>query len=60
MRAPRCRYSGTKLYDKLLAEGMDPYKVDSVTGKIGVEKLKEFDATLEEVVFVPIKAMVGG
>lgn len=47
------------LFNKLLATGLKPFKVDP-SGKKTNEVLKEFDATSEEIVFAPIAAARGG
>jgi len=48
-----------KMFMDLLKQGMVPYKV-GVDGKAMVEEMQEFDATAEEVIFMPVKAVSGG
>lgn len=47
------------MFDKLIQEGLVPYKV-GVDGKASAEVMDEFDAAAEEVVFLPIQAVAGG
>lgn len=51
--------AANQLFKDLIAEGMVPYKV-GVDGKATSEVMTEFDATAEEVIFLPIRAVVGG
>jgi len=53
-------FDAKELWEQLIKEGMDPYRVDQKTGKVTAEKLKIFYAKLGEVVFLPVRAMVGG
>jgi hypothetical protein len=46
-------------FDKLVSEGLIPYKVD-VGGKKTSEIMTEFDAYAEEIIFCPIGIVTGG
>jgi len=46
-------------FDKLVAEGLVPYRVDP-QGRKTPEVMSEFDATAEEIIFSPIHALAGG
>lgn len=48
-----------KLFDNLVAEGMQPYRVGT-NGERTAEVMKEFDPSAEEVIFLPMKQIVGG
>lgn len=48
-----------KLFGDLIKEGMVPYKV-GIDGQASSDVMKEFDANAEEVIFLPIRAVVGG
>ena len=48
-----------EMFDKLVAEGMVPYKVDS-KGKKTPQVMQEFDPLAEEIIFAPIAAVAGG
>lgn len=48
-----------ELFTDLIKKGLTPYKVGR-DGKKSSEVMREFDATAEEVIFVPIKLVVGG
>lgn len=48
-----------KMFIDLITEGMVPYRV-GVDGVASAEVMDEFDPTAEEVIFMPIKAVVGG
>lgn len=48
-----------ELFDKLVAEGLVPYRV-GVDGRATSEVMVEFDPLAEEVVFLPIQRVVGG
>ena len=47
------------LFNELLAEGLVPHRVDPL-GKQTDTVMKKFDPTAEEVIFVPVPALVGG
>ena len=46
-------------FDKLVKQGLKPYKVDK-KGKRTSEIMAEFDPTAQEIIFIPIPAMIGG
>ncbi|MHA2279730.1 MAG: hypothetical protein ACXAC5_02385 [Promethearchaeota archaeon] len=43
----------------LIAQGMVPYRV-GVDGQATAEVMDEFDATAEEIIFMPVRAIAGG
>ncbi len=47
------------MFDKLIAEGLVPYKVGT-DGRATSEVMTEFDPYAQEVIFMPIMAVVGG
>ena len=48
-----------KMFLDLIKQGQIPYKV-GVDGNASSEEMKEFDPRAEEVIFLPIAAVVGG
>lgn len=48
-----------KMFLDLISKGMIPYKV-GVDGAATSQEMKEFDPTAEEVIFIPVRAIVGG
>jgi len=48
-----------QMFLDLIKKGMIPYKV-GIDGQASSDEMKEFDATAEEVIFVPLKAIAGG
>lgn len=58
MSLPEIR-DAKKLFDGFVAEGLVPYRVDG-KGRKTTEVMDEFDPSAEEILFVPIGAMVGG
>lgn len=46
-------------FDKLVSEGLIPYKVD-ISGKKTSEIMTEFDVYAEEIIFCPIGMVTGG
>ena len=48
-----------EMFDQLIQEGLVPYKV-GVSGQATSEVMDEFDPWAEEVIFLPIRMVVGG
>ena len=48
-----------KMFLDLISQGMMPYKV-GINGAASSEVMDEFDPVAEEVIFLPIRAIVGG
>lgn len=48
-----------KMFDDLVREGMVPYRV-GVDGDASSVKMTQFDPSVEEIIFMPIKALIGG
>lgn len=48
-----------EMFDKCVAEGLVPYRV-GVGGKATPEVMTEFDPSAEEILFLPIRQVVGG
>lgn len=48
-----------RLFDQLVEQGLVPYQVDA-RGTRTTKVLTQFDPEAEEIIFVPIKQMVGG
>jgi len=51
--------SARETFNQLVSEGMVPYRV-GVNGTPSSEVMSEFDPTAEEVIFMPMRAVVGG
>lgn len=48
-----------EMFDKCVTQGLVPYRV-GVGGKATCEVMSEFDPHAEEIIFLPIQAVVGG
>lgn len=48
-----------EMFDKCVAEGLVPYCVDTL-GKASPQVMTDFDPHAEEVIFLPIRQVVGG
>ncbi len=51
--------AATKMFNDLVKKGLVPYKVGT-NGKATSDVMKEFDPMAEEVIFMPVQALVGG
>lgn len=48
-----------QMFEKLKGEGLVPYRVGT-DGKSSSEEMTEFDPHVEEIIFLPMKAVAGG
>ena len=48
-----------KLFSDLVTQGMVPYRV-GINGNASSDVMREFDPTAEEVIFLPMRMIVGG